>query len=158
MSDDMPEQPKTKEIPAAKPEDILLAELRSGFRTVNARLDVQDATLDNVVREGQRTNVRLTRIEERVDEVETRMGRTSSRVKEVSQADLAHDAQLAQERAAREALAQKVDALDAKQDTQLAILTRLDGIAKNPLVKTIAAMLATAFVTWLATHGIKVPQ
>lgn len=95
---------------------------------------------------------------------------TSERVHAVaeehaSQVSMESEAQLAQERAAREELAAKVDALalghaalDSKQDMQLAILGRLDKVASNPLVKTVAAMLATALVTWLASHGVHVPQ
>ncbi len=59
---------------------------------------------------------------------------------------------------AREDLAKQVAALATTNATQLAILSRLDKVASNPLVKTVGAMLFTAFVTWLATKGIKVPQ
>ena len=83
---------------------------------------------------------------------------TSDRVREVvhdttSKADLESMAQLAQEIAARKELAVKVDDLTATQATQLSILTRLDKVTSNPTVKVLAGMIATAAVTWLATHG-----
>lgn len=162
---EMPPQPKTREIPAPRPEEILLAEVRSGFRSVNQRLDTQDATMEKLVTEGIESNVRLTRIEVRVEgaelrvaELESRIGRTSSRVKEVSQQDMAQDAQLAQERAAREALAAKVDAIAKTNETQLAILARLDKVASNPTVKLILFAIGVAVTGWLMSHGIKVPQ
>jgi hypothetical protein len=166
MSDnEMPTQPKTKELPAVDKQDILLAEMRRGFATVEGRLDSQDTKLDKVVTEGIEANVRLDRVEvrlgkveSRVEELESRTGRNSSRVREASENDMAHDAQLAQERAARESLAAKVDSLTKTQDTQLSILVRLDRVASNPLVKTLGAMLLTAVITYLASHGITVPR
>jgi hypothetical protein len=62
-------------------------------------------------------------------------------------------AQLAQERIAREDLATKVDALTTMQNTQLAILGRLDRVASNPTVKVLAGMLATAAISYLAGKG-----
>ena len=110
-------------------------------------------------------NTRLTRIEVRVEgvekdvgDLEARVGKASMAVRGQSSAGMEQAAALAEEKVAREALAKEVADLKGTNALQLAILTRLDGVAKNPLVKTIAAMLATAFVTWLATHGIKVPQ
>ncbi len=146
----MPAQPKTAELPAADPIAVLTRTLVTGLRDINA-------TLDSVVHEGQRTNSRLTRIEERVDEVEGRIGRNSQRVQESSKVDLDHEAKLATEIVARQELAAKVDALTETQATQLAILGRLDKVASNPTVKVLAGMIATAVLTWLASHGVHTP-
>jgi predicted nucleic acid-binding Zn-ribbon protein len=161
---DKPEEKPTVELPAVPKWAVeLTTSVKSGFLTVNARLDSQDTKLDKVVTEGIEANVRLDRIEVRmkdaergIEDLESRIGRTSERVRGVSESDLEQDAQLAQERAAREELAAKVDAIAKTNETQLAILSRLDNVAKNPLVKTLAAMLLTALVTWLASHGIAV--
>lgn len=83
---------------------------------------------------------------------------TSDRVRALatettSHADLEGLSQLAQERAAREALSLKVDDLTSTQAVQLSILTRLDKVASNPTVKVLAGMAATAALTWFASHG-----
>ena len=147
---DPPEQPKTTELPAVVVPNDFIKELRSGFGRTEERLD-------RVVTESIRTNTRLTRIEERVDEVETRIGRNSNRVREVSAHDLSQEADISRGIVAHQELSAKVDALAVTQDTQLAILGRLDKVASNPLVKTLGAMLITAAITWLAMHGVKVP-
>lgn len=161
-----PPLPKTTQLPAVPDWAIeLTRSMKHGFGAINARLDAQEVSLERVVNEGIRTNTRLSRIEERVDELEGRIGRTSTRVREVSQTDLEQGAQLVQERSAREAVAVKVDALAADlaqlaatNTAQLAILARLDKVASNPMVKTIAAMALTALITWLTSHGIGVAR
>ncbi len=146
----MPPQPKTTELVAPDPLQIAIAKLTS---LVDRGFHETRADLESVKNEGQRTNLRLTRLEMRQDDVETRLTRTSVRAKAESDQDMARDAQLAQERSAREELAGKVDALTKTQDVQLAILARLDKVTSNPTVKVIAGMLATALITWLASHG-----
>lgn len=161
-----PPLPKTTQLPAVPEWAIeLTRSVKSGFGAINSRLDAQEVSLERVVNEGIRTNTRLTRIEERVDELEMRIGRASNRVREVSQTDLEQSAQLVQERTAREAITAKVDALaadiatlSATNSTQLAILSRLDRVTSNPMVKTVAAMIATALITWLTSHGIGVSK
>lgn len=163
---ELPPLPKTTQLPVVPEWAVELTKsVRNGFDAVNGRLDASEVSLERVVNEGIRTNVRLSRIEERVDELEGRIGRASARVRDVSSSEQEQSAQLAQERSAREALSAKVDTLAADlsklaaaNDAQLAILSRLDKVASNPIVKTLAAMLATAVITWLATHGIGVPK
>lgn len=177
MSDEKPPEKPTTQLPAVPDWAIELTKsVRLGFGDVQKRLDEQDVKLDNqdakldkVVTEGIESNTRLTRIEVRVDgverhvgDLESRVGRASNRVREVSQSDLDQSAQLAQERAAREALAadaaavkKDVTELKQSQELQLAILTRLDKIAANPNLKIILAVLATAATAWLANKGLK---
>ena len=147
MSNDMHEQPKTTQLPPADPSAVLLIELKSLVKSGQEEIR---ADLDVLKHEGQRTNTRLTRIEERVDEVEGRIGRNSARVRDVSQQDMAQDAQLAQERTAREELAAKVDKL-------LSIGEKLEKVTKNPTAQVLAGMLATAAITWLAAHNAAPP-
>ncbi len=170
--DDMPAQPKTTELPALT-DRALLEDLsrvvRTGLKEVNVRLE-------DVVNEGIRTNTRLTRIEERVDEVEGRIGRTSHRVREVSSDNLEQDAkhaklltELAEERKAREALAKTVSEQPTKEDLKAVTNAQTNAIGnvvgeamaeaiKTPLFKTIAKtaggtliaalMFATAYFGW----------
>jgi hypothetical protein len=130
----------------------LVDSTREGFKEVNANIALVANELD--VLKG-RSGV----IEGRLTELEGWRGRTSDRVRGIaattSSADLEHSAVLANEILARQTLAMKVDALDAKQDVQLQILARLDSIAKNPIVKQVATALGTAVLTWLSLRGLK---
>lgn len=66
----------------------------------------------------------------------------------LSSSDLAQDAQLAQEKAAREELAGKVDAL-------LAIGQRIDKLADRPAAKAIGVLIVFLVGTYLAGRGIQ---
>jgi hypothetical protein len=136
----------TVSIPKADPALILLTQIKlsmdAGFTEVRS-------DLESVKNEGQRTNLRLTRQEVRMDDVEVRLGHNSLRAKAESSHDLEQDAQLVQERAAREALAAKVDTL-------LAIGERLDKLAKNPIAKVVGTILAFTLAGYAASHGITI--
>ena len=150
--DDMPPQPKTAELPAADPVQVLLAQLKvsmdAGFAGLRADVGLVSNDLGLL-------KDRVVLVEKRVADGEERAARTSARVQGSSVVDLEHESQLAQERAAREELAAKVDALTASQTLQLAILGRLDKVATNPHVKLILAVLATAMMSWAASKGLK---
>ena len=60
----------------------------------------------------QRFQKRMTRVEAWKDEVDARMNRSSERVRGQSEVDLAHEAKIAAEIQAREALAHKVETID----------------------------------------------
>ncbi len=162
---DPPEQKPTKQLPR---EDILQAQLKQlldrtaeGFAKVDGLAgDVRNLTA-NVELVSSDLGVvkdRVTILESRRNDDDARTSKLSGGVRGLSTSNAEQDAQLAQERMAREALAKEVADLKGSQALQLTILTRLDNITKNPLVKTLGAMLLTALVTWLATHGVKVPQ
>jgi hypothetical protein len=125
------------------------AAMAQGFRTTNANIELVTTDL-GIVKD------RLVIVEAWKGEQDQRSSRTSAGVRGLSLTDVEQAAQLAQERTAREELALKVDSLHASQETQMAILGRLDAVARNPLVKTMAAMLATAAITWMAAHGVTV--
>lgn len=157
----MSDEKTTVEIAAVPDWAVKLTEkVVGGFGAMTTRLDKQDEVLERVANESIDTNTRLVKVELRLEsaerkvgDIEERLGRTSTGVKGLSTSDAEQAAQLAQERAAREELAKKVDGLTATQDMQLAILSRLDRVASNPTVKVIAGMVATALLTWLASHG-----
>lgn len=148
MSDDMPEQPKTTQL-AAVPEWAieLTRSMKEGFRVTNANIEVVSNDL-TVVKD------RLVIVERWKGEQDERASRMSTGVRGLSSANLEQDAQLAQERAAREALASKVQELTDSQAVQLAILTRLDKVASNPTVKVLLFLAGTAATGYLATKGI----
>ncbi len=149
MSDDKPAEKPTVQLAAVPDWAIELTKsVKSGFDEVRRDLETVKA-------EGQRTNLRLTRQEVRMDDVETRLANNSIRAKSTTQQDMEQDAQLAQERAAREALAVKVDDIAKTNEAQLAILARLDKIASNPTVKLILFALGTIATGYLASKGLK---
>ena len=160
-------QPKTTELPAVPQ---WAAELVIGVKALNAsvteRFDSVDKRLTELAGSDKTLTDQMTDLDTEFRDMRTRqrsaeddIRRLSMRTKDTnvnaSKQDLEQAAQLAQEREAREALATKVDALTATQETQLAILTRLDKIASNPLVKTIVTILGTALATWAASKGLK---
>ncbi len=61
----------------------------------------------------------------------------------------------------RKALAEKVDAIAAESSAQTVMLTKFttdaSKIFANPIVRSIAVMLGTAILTWLAAHGGHTP-
>lgn len=113
---------------------------------------------------------RVVRIEIRQKDLEERVGRTSQRVREPSQHDLEAQAEIAKERAAREALAKKVDeqatkldAIEAKTDAQTKMLETIstsvvDSVKgfwkRHPKLETalVALLLAAAGagLSWLS--------
>lgn len=135
----------------------LSEKVNTGFQAVNARLtgietnqEIQGDTVRDLAK-------RMTAQEERANKQDERLANTSQRVREPSAHDLETAKALADEIAARTALAAKVDTIDVKTDAQTEILNRLEkGAAKlaaNPIVRSIAVMLGTAALTWLAAHG-----
>lgn len=145
---------KTTELPALT-DRALLEDLsrvvRSGLKEVNVRLE-------DVVNEGIRTNTRLTRIEERVDEVEGRIGRTSHRVREVSSNDLSNHAQLASELAAEKKAREALAAVVAEQPTKkdLAAVTAAQTSTLGPVIETAVAdaIKAPMFKTVAKSVGV----
>lgn len=118
----------------------LLEAMRIGFERVNANVDLMRDHLDGV--------------EARVGSLEKwRVGNSDRVRKMVSEGDLTHDAKLSDEIVAREALAKRVEDLNAKQDTQLAILGRLERWAQRPMIRAIAHAVGVAILVWLATKG-----
>lgn len=146
MSDQPAEKPTTQ-LPAVP---AWAVELTTTVKAGIAELRADVALVSNdlgVVKD------RVAILESFRNDTEARASRTSAGVKNLSTSNAEQDAQLAQERMAREALAEKVDSLTATQATQLSILVRLDKVTSNPTVKVLAGMAATALITWLATHG-----
>ena len=140
---DKPEEKPTIELPAVPAWAIELTREVRG-----ARADIGLVANDvSIVKD------RVAVVESRVLSLEDARKNNSLRAAGASQMDLEHEAKIAAEIVARQELASKVDALTATQALQLAILGRLDKVTSNPTVKVIAGMLATALVTWLASHG-----
>lgn len=162
LSAAMPEQPKTVNIPALT-DRALLEDLtrvvKAHVTHVEERFDHADITLSAVVKEGQRTKVRLTNIEERVDAVEGRVGRTSSRVREGSEHDMSRDAKMADVIVWRNGVDTKLTALDTKittaADAQTVAIVEgvkdaIASVAKSPMGKMIGYSLGALVLQALA--------
>jgi hypothetical protein len=162
----IPPQPKTKELPAPTKTEIQIGEILVAVKNIaDGQVKLQDG-FENVVD-------RLGNVEGRVARLESRAATTSERVKGGSQTDLDHEAALAQEITAREALATKLDtcakettekqdALAKVNEEQLDILRSVGRQAKalinHPAVKYAVAAIWTGLVAWLARKGFVVPQ
>lgn len=89
MNDEKPaEKPTVKMNPPPDWAIALSTKVVDGFNEVRADLETVKA-------EGQRTNLRLTRQEVRMDDVETRLANNSMRAKQSSSVDLDHEAKIA---------------------------------------------------------------
>lgn len=145
MSDDPraepPEQPKTINLPAVPAWAVELAtNVRQGFTEVRADLETVKA-------EGQRTNLRLTRQEVRMDDVETRLANNSERasrvsdgVRGLSSADLDQQAKLAAEIVRNEERDKKIaetHALASNAATKEDVKAIVDSTATKEEVKTL---------------------
>ena len=150
----MTDIPKPPEKPTVKMETVpewataLTLKVQEGFRQTNANIEVVSSALD-VVKE------RVHVIESWKVDQDARLQNNSMRAKQASVVDLAHEAQLAQERTAREALALKVQQLDGKQDVQLALLQQLVKLGEKPVVKLLFTAVGTAILTWLSAKGLR---
>jgi len=153
---EMPEQPKTTQVPR---EDILQAQLKQLLDRVGegfGKVDVLVVDVTRLTGTVELVSNDLGIVKDRVTILESERSKLSGGVRGLSTTDAEQAAQLAQERAAREAIAAEVADLKATQALQLAILARLDKVASNPTVKVLGGMLLTALVTWLASKGLVV--
>ncbi len=167
-NDDIPPQPTTKGL-AAVPQWAadLIVSVKSGFTSVNERLDGLEGTdktlADEVGRIGRDVNELRNADRRHEDDIRRLSERTKDTSANASNADLAHESRLAAEIVARQELAAKVDSIDAKQDAQTAMLVAFAGDIRKfiatPTVKIAGGVLFGIFTTWLAKHyGIELPK
>lgn len=170
MSDDMPEQPKTVQLPAVPQWAAeLMKKVTDGFTAAEEHFDRQDATLDKVVNESIAANTRMTQAEEAIEELRSRAGKTSIAVRGGSQADAAHEAklalamsQLADERARRETLERNAVTRDGvkavvQEATAAQTVALVSEISQNKKVRAIAALLAALAFGWLSRVAMTQP-
>lgn len=151
--DGPPPQPTTKEL---SKEEITSALLRDLAKNVKEGFAHVNATLDTLVEDAKITNQRLGLVERRQDDFDARLVRNSERARGSSEIDKEQAAQLAQERAAREDLAKKVDTLETKAtnlevkaatletktDAQTVILKKVDAALDSPTAKRLGQAFA----------------
>lgn len=148
---DMPEQPKTKEIPAVT-ERVLLEDLT---RTVKEGFHKQETVM---LEFGER----LVRVEIRQKDLEDRMTRNSTRAASESDINVRQTQEIVAEREAREALAKDVEKQGKKLDEVAknvdAIKAVVTGFLASPKVKAVGWILFLAITGYAATKGITVPK
>jgi hypothetical protein len=159
-------------------EDILQAQLSQLLSRVTEGFQKVDTLVIDVTRLTANVELvssdlgivkdRVAILESRRNDDDARANRNSARVRQVSESDLEQQAQLAQEKAAREALASEVSGLKETNAKQLVILDRLEGFATkfaaSPVVRRIGyaagvliLSLLTAATGYLA-RGNSPPQ
>jgi hypothetical protein len=160
MPDEKPTEKVTTQLPAVPEWAVELTRTtKDGFRAVRADLELVANDL-SLVKE------RVTIIETWRNDQDQRLNRNSNRVRDLadttSHVDLTVQAvkseaivkQMEQDRKIAETHTM-VEAVKAETAQQTAILARLDKVASNPLVKTVATALGTAILTWLASKGLR---
>jgi hypothetical protein len=158
----MPAQPTTKAIPAmtdrALLEDIVIRtkDTQGEIRSVRGDLDLLIGDVSSLkvdVRELQRWKIHS----------DERQEKHSGGVRGLSENDAGHDAAIAHiitELGATKLISQdahdKAVSIETKMDQQTAILTRLDGIVKDPKVRFVGKVLWGAAMMYAAARGLKV--
>ncbi len=132
---DMPEQPKTKELPAVPDWAIELTKsMKEGFRVTNANIE----TVSND----------LGIVKQRVEILEAERTKLSGGVRGLSMSDAGQNQEISN-------LATQVAELATKTDAQTAILQQLVKLTEKPVVKLVATALGTAILTYLSAKGLK---
>lgn len=145
----MPESKKTTQLAPVPQWAVELTQaMKEGFKLTNANIEIVSNDV-GVLKD------RVAIIESWKNDSESRMTRTSGRVQQASQVDLEQAAQLAQERAAREALASEVAAIKAETSTQTLLLSQLLKLTEKPVVKLVLTAVGSAVLSWAAAKGIR---
>lgn len=126
----------------------LKREIVDGFRDVTSRLDQVEANVSALVDDKRITNDRLSRIEAwKENEVMKRLDATSDRVRETSQADIAHDAAIA-------AIKVEVEKLAARPDTGAQVLAAVEALGSKPLVKRVTSAAVPVLLLAISVIGV----
>lgn len=127
------------------------AEVTDSFRTLTANIELVSNDL-GIVKD------RVTILESAKHDADLRQNRVSAGVKSLSSTNAEQDAQLAQERAAREALAlelaetkKTVEKIEVKTDVQTMMLVKVTSILDTPLVKKIGIAAGLLLLGLLTT-------
>lgn len=150
-----PDYRDTQQLPRVEVDESQLGAVLSEVRAMRAEGQETRATVNSLA-----TNVevltkhvdtltsRVILVERRQDEADGRATHHSGGLVRASETDAKHDAAIA-------TLVTDVAELRKTQVTQLAILTRLDSVAANPMVRRIAYGVGLLVLAWLASHGVR---
>jgi hypothetical protein len=136
---DGPQNIPTKQLPRVDVSEDTLNSVLSEVRA--ARADIHLVSNDVTI---VKDRVRL--VEMRLDDHDSRAKRNSERAQGTSKVDMAQDSAIA-------TLLADVSSLKETQATQLAILTKLDAVAANPMVRRVAYAIGAAILAYLASKG-----
>lgn len=161
------EPPEPKQTVALKKDDIVQAQLKqvldavASFRAeVNSGLTHLTADVQLVSNDLGIVKDRVAIIEGWKNDQDARAARNSKRVQQVSESDLAQQAQIADVITWRKGVDEKLSAVPTKADLEsttlaqtTALLARFDELKKKPVVRYALAVAGTAITTWLASKG-----
>lgn len=140
MSDERPPEKPTTQLEKVPAWAVALTEkVQHGFSEVKADISL-------VANDVSIAKDRIGVVENRVKQLEDRSETNSVRARGASEVDMKHEAVIAD-------IVVKVDSLTKTQETQLAILTRLDAVAANPMVRRVAYAVGAAVLAYLASKG-----
>lgn len=152
MSAEKPPEKPTVEIPKVPDWAIALTEkVTQGFAKVEERFDRIEPTVETLVEDSKTSNLRMTRLEVRMDQQEERAKTQSLRVRGVSETDLKHDAAIAD-------ILTKVEAIAAKPDAADVVIAEMKEMAKRPAVQKLGAALVPVLLTAIGLLGLKLQQ
>lgn len=136
------EHKTTVEMQAPPDWAIRLSEkVEQGFLRVEANIGVVNSEMQTLA-------ARVGVMEGRMIAVEARQSTTSERVKQTSQADLGHDAAIAEIRTT-------VAELKARPDTAKQVLEAVEKLAERPLVKKVGGALVPVLMIAISLIGLK---
>lgn len=174
MSNDMPPQPKTQQLPAADKQEILLAELKvlmlNGFNALDTKVDRLEANL-----EIQGGEIGLVKKEVAIifawkNDVDEKLKSNSIRAQTTSSVGMEHEAKLgialaalAEEKAKREKLeadaATKEDVktmlAKASEEQTAAIVVGVETLMKTPTAQKLKSALVPVLMVAITIIGIK---
>lgn len=168
MSDEKPQEKPTVQMEKV-PEWAV--KLQEGVTCVRTDITGLRADVGLVANDVTIVKDRVTLVETRVAVLEDVRVRHSDGARQLSSNDLAHEAELAKEVAAREAIQAEVKVLREKVDAQptkaeftaamnsqtKAMVDKFDEVTKNPIVRKILWLAAGAIASWLASKGHVLP-
>lgn len=173
MSDDRPPIPPEKPTVSLPKVDIpgMLTALSADMKQVLVSTDKMSGDVDMLISDGRKTNQRLTRVEERLDDFDGRLTRYSGGARQLSGTDLKHEANFG-------AVFTRLDAQDKEigsvktnvGEVRAGVVTLQAAVAENTLFTKQAiagffktplglsllalAMAAAGYATnWLSSHG-----
>jgi chromosome segregation ATPase len=167
----MPDPDKPPEHPTTKLDQIEILKgliskqtqaISEGFAHQEERFAKVEAAVDMLVEDGKSANMRVTKLELRLEEFDQRATKNSYRVRENSQLDASQDAMIAKLSGQVEAVDKKVAAVDEKvasvaKEQTAELVARMDRIIANPAVKMLGTLLLGLLTGWLASKGVKLP-
>lgn len=130
--------------------------------TVDERFDRVVTTVDMLVEDGKTSNMRMTKLELRLDGYEQRAETNSLRVRQSSEVDLKHETAIGTIASDVTVVKGEIEEfrkeLKVNSESTEVIKKAVTNVMSSPQVKALGWALWLALTAWLTTKGIKVGQ